>query len=224
MNHAARSVGPFSRRAALIAAAQVTALFAASCAMPSTGVEPPAPTATPPAPTPAVACANTLAPVNPPTPIPYPGYVQVEPSTGLHVTTEPQWVDLATYRLTIKGKVTREVSLSYDDIRCLPRVAAQTLIECPGFFVDQSNLAGGSLVAALALAEPLADAERVLFVGVDGRSDSVKIDSARATDNFLAYEWEGDALPISHGFPVRLALPGYTGGYWIKWLNEITVL
>jgi DMSO/TMAO reductase YedYZ molybdopterin-dependent catalytic subunit len=33
---------------------------------------------------------------------------------------------------------------------------------------------------------------------------------------FLAYEWEGEPLPILHGFPVRVALPGVSGGYWVK--------
>ena len=34
----------------------------------------------------------------------------------------------------------------------------------------------------------------------------------------------GADLPMLNGFPVRLIVPGYYGTYWVKHLNEITVL
>ena len=118
-------------------------MLAAACtqlpaARPSQGAgatEPPPalPSDTPPAaiPTADAACAAALPAVIPPTPIPYPGYVQVEPSTGLHVTAEPHVLDLATYRLVVKGKVARELSLTYDELRCLPKTAAHVTHHVP---------------------------------------------------------------------------------------------
>ncbi len=219
-------VRSLSRRAALVGAAQALALLAAACAPIPT---PPSPASSPaapptPAPTPSAACRANLGRVIPPTAIPYPGYVQVEPSTGLHVTAPPQVIDPAAYRLEIKGKVAREVSLTFDDIRCLPKVSAEAEIVCPGFFVDRSNLSGASLAAALALAGPLPEARDALFVGVDGRSETIDLASAPLAHNFLAYEWEGEWLPASHGFPIRLALPGRMGGSWVKWLKEISIV
>jgi DMSO/TMAO reductase YedYZ molybdopterin-dependent catalytic subunit len=216
-----------TRRAALAAAAQSMVLLAAACApvpAPAAPTAAPATPAAPPTPTPSAACRETLGRVIPPTAIPYPGYVEVEPSTGLHVTAPPQLVDLASYRLEIKGKVAQEQALTFDEIRCLPRVSAAVEIVCPGFFMDRSNLAGASLAAALALAAPLSGAQRVLFAGVDSRAQTLDLAAAQAADAFLAYEWEGEWLPISHGFPVRLALPGHMGGSWVKWLREITVV
>lgn len=222
-----------SRRAALVGAAQALALLASSCTQPRRAAAPgesPAliSSTTPPVAPVAVAtqdraCAAALPAVIPPTPIPYPGYTQQEPSTGLHVTAEPQIVELATYRLKVTGKVARELSLTYDELRCLPRIGAHVEIVCPGFFIDSSNLAGASLASVLALAGPLEGANRVNFTGVDGRLDGLALAEAQAADNFLAYEWEGELLPVSHGFPVRVALPGRSGGYWTKWLQEITV-
>ena len=40
----------------------------------------------------------------------------------------------------------------------------------------------------------------------------------------LAYGMNGEDLPLLNGFPLRLVVPGYYGTYWVKHLNEITVL
>jgi len=138
-----------SRRAFLVAGCQTLALLAACTArLPA----PPAATAPVPAggsPTPAAPpllprpVGTCVAPaVVAPTPAPYPGYTQVEPSTGLHVTGPAQLVDLDSYRLEVTGLVDRPLSLSYADVRCLPKVAAHVRLECPGFFADDLNLAG----------------------------------------------------------------------------------
>jgi len=225
MSRRTHPIPALSRRAALVGAAQALALLASGCIQPPRATapnEPPAATPTSAA-TPDRACVAALPAVIPPTPIPYPGYTQQEPSTGLHVTAEPQVVELATYRLKVTGTVARELSLTYDELRCLPRIGAHVQIVCPGFFIDWSNLAGASLASVLALAGPLAGANWVDFAGVDGWSYGLALAEAQAADNFLAYEWEGELLPVSHGFPVRAALPGHSGGYWTKWLQEIRV-
>ena len=93
----------------------------------------------------------------PPTPIPYPGYAQQEPETGLHVTSNALRVDLASYRLKVSGLVNQPLSLSYDDLRCLPKVQADVRLECPGYFVDWATLAGPTLASVIALAGPRPD-------------------------------------------------------------------
>src|SRR6266513_5382936 len=40
----------------------------------------------------------------------------------------------------------------------------------------------------------------------------------------LAYGMNGEDLPVLNGFPLRLVVPGYYGTYWVKHLNEITVI
>src|SRR3569623_1969678 len=40
----------------------------------------------------------------------------------------------------------------------------------------------------------------------------------------LAYGMNGEDLPFLNGFPLRLIVPGYYGTYWVKHLNEITVI
>ncbi len=40
----------------------------------------------------------------------------------------------------------------------------------------------------------------------------------------LAYAMNGEDLPVLNGYPLRLIVPGYYGTYWVKHLNEITVI
>jgi DMSO/TMAO reductase YedYZ molybdopterin-dependent catalytic subunit len=169
----------------------------------------------------ATSCAGSLPAVVPPTPIPYPGYAQQEPETGLHVTGGAQHVDLASYRLQVSGLVRRPISLSYDDLRCLPKVAARVRLECPGYFVDWQTLAGPTLASVIALADPQPDVARVTLTSVTGYFADFSLEEVQGEENFLAYEWRGELLPASHGFPLRAALPGKMGSDWVKWLGEI---
>jgi hypothetical protein len=61
----------------------------------------------------------------------------------------------------------------------------------------------------------------------DKTPDFVKaldLDHARDGEVMLAYGMNGDELPVLNGFPLRLVVPGYYGTYWVKHLNEITVI
>ena len=40
----------------------------------------------------------------------------------------------------------------------------------------------------------------------------------------LAYEMNGETLPMKHGFPLRVVAPGWAGDCWIKWVTSISVL
>jgi Oxidoreductase molybdopterin binding domain len=166
-------------------------------------------------------CASSLPTVVVPTPIPYPGYAQQEPDTGLHVTSGALQVDLASYRLKVSGLVDQPLSLSYDDLRCLPKVQAQVRLECPGFFVDTTTLAGPTLASVIALAGPRPEVARVTLTSVNGYSTQFSLAEAQAEENFLAYQWREEPLPPSHGFPLRAALPSKPGSAWVKWLEEI---
>jgi DMSO/TMAO reductase YedYZ molybdopterin-dependent catalytic subunit len=171
--------------------------------------------ASPDAPLPALAI--------PPRPAEVPGFAQLDPSTGLHMTGSPQKIDASTWRLKVYGKVGRELSLSYDELRRLPRRTTRDPIICEGYFEDYANWAGAPLSAVLDMAELKSDAKGLELIAEDGYSGYVTMAEARSAYALLLYEWEGKALPEFHGYPVRAAFPGLQGNKWVKWLVEIKV-
>jgi DMSO/TMAO reductase YedYZ molybdopterin-dependent catalytic subunit len=165
-----------------------------------------------------------LEPIDVPTlPAVIPGYTEVDPATGLHMTGTPAVIDLASYRLKVTGKVARELSLSYDDLRRLPKVTAAPRLVCPGFFIDTTTWSGAPLHTILEMAGVQPDATEIKMNAADGYGVFLDLKEALKPENFLAYEWMGQPLPVLHGFPLRAVLPGQQGNRWVKWLQEIVV-
>jgi DMSO/TMAO reductase YedYZ molybdopterin-dependent catalytic subunit len=174
-----------------------------------------------PAPSP-TACE--LEPVVVPTPpAETPGYTELDPATGLHVTGTVPEIDLAEWRLEVTGKVDNPLSLTYDDLRCMRKIEVRCTLVCPGFFEDEATWAGVPLADVLERAQVQSGATGVRLIGGDLYNTFVSLEEARAKDAFLAYEWEGEPLPILHGFPVRAVFPELNGNRWAKWLIQIEV-
>ena len=136
--------------------------------------------------------------------------------------TAPQ-IDLGSYRLKVTGKVENPLSLTYSDLRCMPKIEVRCTLVCPGFFEDTATWAGAPLAAVLELAGVQTEASNVRLISADGYSNYVSLQVARREESFLAYEWEGEPVPILHGFPIRAVFPEVQGNTWVKWLVEIEV-
>jgi DMSO/TMAO reductase YedYZ molybdopterin-dependent catalytic subunit len=135
-------------------------------------------------------------------------------------------VDVRRWQLQIGGLVNSSVSLSYDQIRQLPFVEQYATLECI------SNQVGGDLIGnALWRGPRLRDLfeQAVLKPGVvdivlkaaDGYSDSIPLERALADGTILAYEMNGAPLNQTHGFPLRLIVPGIYGMKNVKWITGI---
>jgi sulfite dehydrogenase len=166
-----------------------------------------------------------------------------------HLADVPLDIDPDAFTLNVTGKVDRPQKLSLKDIRKLKAVELVAVNECSGNsrgFVAP-RVAGGQLgngamgnarwrgvplKAVLDLAGVQAGSKQVTFNGMDGpvsdkTPDFVKaldLDHARDGEVMLAYGMNGEDLPVLNGFPLRLIVPGYYGTYWVKHLNEITVI
>src|ERR1700704_5432855 len=166
-----------------------------------------------------------------------------------HLADVPLDIDPDKFTLEIKGKVDRPLKLSLKEIRKLPAVELVAVNQCSGnsrgFFnprVAGGQLGNGAMGNARWRGVPLKalldkagvqqGAKQVTFNGMDGpvsdkTPDFVKaldIDHARDGEVMLAYAMNGQDLPVLNGFPLRLVVPGYYGTYWVKHLNEITVI
>jgi len=166
-----------------------------------------------------------------------------------HLSDLPYSLDPDKFTLEVKGKVDKPLKLSLKDIRKMKATEIVAVNQCSGNsrgFLDP-RVAGGQLAngamgnarwrgvplkAVLAMAGVQSGAKQVTFNGMDGpvsdkTPDFVKaldIDHARDGEVMLAYGMNGEYLPILNGFPLRLVVPGYYGTYWVKHLNEITVI
>jgi DMSO/TMAO reductase YedYZ molybdopterin-dependent catalytic subunit len=140
------------------------------------------------------------------------------------MTGTPQRIDLAGYRLKVTGNVDHSLSLSFDDLRQMPRISSRPTIICQGYFEDVANWAGVSMVALLDRAGVHTSAHEVAFICADGYRTSITLSQARSPDAYLAYELEGKVIPVLQGFPLRAILPSLNGYNWAKWIVEIQVM
>lgn len=155
-----------------------------------------------------------------------PEYLELDRATGLHMTGTVQEIDLPSYRLLVTGLVENPLSLTYDELRCLPKVSAEASLKCSGIFEDfedVANWSGAPIFEILKLARPLPAAKSISLVSADGFKMAIDLETVLKPENFLAYEWEGQPVPVLHGFPLRAVFPHKDGSYWVKWLVEIKV-
>src|SRR5882672_1539687 len=167
-----------------------------------------------------------------------------------HLAQLPTSIDPEQFNLEIKGRVNSPLKLSLGDLKKnFEAVEIVAVNQCSGNGRGFSNprVAGGQmgngamgnakwkgvrLKDLLTKVGVAAGARQVTFNGLDlpvgeKTPDFVKaleIDHALDEDTILAYEMNGEALPMLNGFPLRLVVPGYYGTYWVKHLNEITVV
>ena len=157
-------------------------------------------------------------------------------------------IQLSDWRLGIEGLVKQEISLTFADIKRLPRAEVADTLECSGnsrsLLKDKASgnpwtvggvgnavWGGAWLKDVLALASLKDDARHVSFEGLDQPLGSAGIKFIRSiplekaiSSTLLAYEMNGQPLPLEHGYPLRALALGWTGANCVKWLHRIEVL
>ena len=166
-----------------------------------------------------------------------------------HWAVIPSEIDVGKFRLAVHGHVDKPLSLTLSEITAMPQVEIAAVNQCSGnsrgFF--QPRVAGGEwgngamgnarwagvrLKDVLDRAGVKAGAVQVRFNGLDEPvvpdgpdfMKSLSVDHARDGEVMIAYQMNGQPLPLLNGFPLRLIVPGWYATYWIKMLSEIEVL
>ncbi|TAK68100.1 MAG: hypothetical protein EPO13_12290 [Actinomycetota bacterium] len=137
-------------------------------------------------------------------------------------------LDPRSYALEIGGMVDRPLRLSYDDLLAMPLVERDITLTCVsnevgGPYVGSTRWLGVRLTDVLDRAGIQPAAEQLLSTSADGWTASTPVSIATdGRDALIAVGWNGEPLPLDHGFPVRLVVPGLYGYVSAtKWLVSI---
>jgi len=157
-------------------------------------------------------------------------------------------VNLDSWQLKVEGEVATALTLTMEDLRKLPPVQLVSVVECAGngraFYeppvpglqwgngaVGNARWRGVRLADVLKRAGIKDSAKEILFDGADvplgtmpDFQRSIAVKKALDGNTILAYEMNGETLPVKHGFPLRVVAPGWASDSWVKWLTSIRVL
>ncbi|MFO6445891.1 molybdopterin-dependent oxidoreductase [Erythrobacter sp. NE805] len=162
----------------------------------------------------------------------------------------PTDISAAKHRVAIGGAVKAPVSLTLDEVAAAGEpVDIVAVNQCAGNGrglseprVTGTQWGNGAMGCAkwtgvrlrdvLAKAGVAEGAKRVRFAGLDvplteGAPQFIKsipLDIAMRDDVLVAWAMNDEPLPILHGFPLRIVVPGWFSTYWVKMLSTIEVL
>ncbi len=139
-------------------------------------------------------------------------------------------VDPATWQLRIHGMVRREVILTFGELLRYPLAEDYVTLTCVsdpvgGPYAGNAKWLGARLADLVRRARPLAGASQLLCTSVDGFTSGTPLQVVLdGRDALLAVAMNGQALPIEHGFPARMVVPGLYGYVSAtKWVTDIEV-
>ena len=133
--------------------------------------------------------------------------------------------DPQAWRLRIDGLVEQPVSLTYEQLRALPRAEQVSTFHCvTGWTVSNVTWAGVRFADLLARAKPTSGATALTFTSAEQPyTDSLSLSQAMLKDAMLAYGMDGKPLSRAHGAPVRVVIPDMYGYKNVKWVERITL-
>jgi DMSO/TMAO reductase YedYZ molybdopterin-dependent catalytic subunit len=136
----------------------------------------------------------------------------------------------ASWQLRIHGMVSRELTLSFDELLKQPLLEDYVTLCCVsnpvgGPYIGNAKWLGASVRSLLQKAGIKAGADQLLCTSVDGFTSGTPVQTAMdGRDAMLAVAMNGQALPVEHGFPVRMVVPGLYGYVSAcKWITDIEV-
>ncbi|HRP33430.1 MAG TPA: molybdopterin-dependent oxidoreductase [Agriterribacter sp.] len=166
-----------------------------------------------------------------------------------HLSGLPSAVSEDTFRLRVVGNITTDVALSMNDLKTkFTPYTITALCQCSGnsrsFFdprvpggqwkngaMGNAKWTGVKLKDILAFAGAKPNSVEVSFDGLDvpplpSTPDfvkSLKYDHANDGEVMIAYEMNGEPLPLLNGYPLKLVVPGWYATYWVGMLSKIEV-
>ena len=132
------------------------------------------------------------------------------------------------WTLRVHGMVDRPLELSFGDLLRRPLTEADITLACVsnqvgGPLAGNARWLGASLAALLREAGVQAGADQILSTSDDGWTAGTPTDLIMSDpDALLAVGMNGQPLPVAHGFPARMIVPGLFGyASATKWVTDI---
>jgi DMSO/TMAO reductase YedYZ molybdopterin-dependent catalytic subunit len=156
----------------------------------------------------------------------------VTPNERFYVVTknviDPK-VNPELWRFEIAGLVERSKSFRYQELTALPSINQETTLMCisnqvGGGLMSNAIWKGVSLRTIIENAGPKNGVTKVLLRAVDGYDDTISLAKALESTTLVAYEMNGTTLPFTHGYPVRLIVPGLFGEKSVKWITRVELV
>lgn len=136
-------------------------------------------------------------------------------------------VQAQEWTLEFSGMVRRPYKLTYDDLLQMPMVERDVTIMCVsnpigGNYIGNARWLGTPLMPLLEQAGIDSAADQVFSTSVDGWTCSTPLTGLAEREPLLVIGMNGEPLPIDHGFPVRMVIPGLYGFISAtKWVTQI---
>jgi DMSO/TMAO reductase YedYZ molybdopterin-dependent catalytic subunit len=149
-------------------------------------------------------------------------YIRVKEFPIRSIEKTPR-VDLKTWRLKVEGLVGQPVSLSFDDIKALPKMIQNKSFICvEGWGLDNQIWEGVHLKEVFSKVGVSPKAKFVTFIAIGGYyRDSLSIQEALEPDTMAAYKVNGKDLAPGNGFPLRLIIPRMYAYKGVKWVEKM---
>lgn len=151
-------------------------------------------------------------------------FYRVDTAFAVPQVTTDEW------QLKIHGAVDREITLSYADLLALPSIERMITLTCVsnevgGGLAGNARWQGVRIADVLAMAGPRSGADCVLSTSIDGFTVTTPINALTDDrDALLSFAMNGEPLPVEHGFPVRMVVPGLYGYVSAtKWVVDLEV-
>jgi DMSO/TMAO reductase YedYZ molybdopterin-dependent catalytic subunit len=139
-------------------------------------------------------------------------------------------VDPQSWHLRVHGMVEREITISFAELLRRPLIEHYVTLTCvsdpvAGPYVGNAKWLGASLADLIREARPRAGASQLLCTSTDGFTSGTPLAAVLdGRDALLAVAMNGAPLPVEHGFPARMVIPGLYGYVSAtKWVTDIKV-
>ena len=159
-----------------------------------------------------------------------PEYTPLKDHYKVFIELEPTEIDGDTWQLPVTGMVDNPLMLTLDDLRnnypardqyvtlsCISGRIATTLI-------STTFWTGTSVQNILADAQVQEGARYMVITSGDGYYETVDLELIAAEERIMfCYGWDGNPLPVDHGFPLRIWIPDRFGMKQPKWITGIEI-